>query len=112
MRKQDPQIVPFPCAFVWNRYQSFIPNCEVLRDVHLEVKPGDRPIGLVGVQWSGKSTQLALDRRGWRSPAAGQVVRRADPRIAYLKQEFDVDLTAKRCAKKLFQAFGRSGRTC
>jgi ATP-binding cassette subfamily F protein 3 len=77
----------------------------VLRDVTWEVKPGDR-IGLVGVNGAGKSTQLRLIA-GLEEPSGGQVVRQGDPRIAYLKQEFDVDL-ARTVREELFQAFGEA----
>ncbi|MCT4363910.1 MAG: ATP-binding cassette domain-containing protein [Synechococcaceae cyanobacterium MAG-AL2] len=77
----------------------------MLRDVTWEVKPGDR-IGLVGVNGAGKSTQLRLIA-GLEEPSSGQVVRQGDPRIAYLKQEFDVDLT-RTVREELFQAFGEA----
>jgi ATP-binding cassette subfamily F protein 3 len=63
---------------------------EVLRDINWEVKAGDR-IGLVGVNGSGKSTQLKI-LAGEIEPTAGEIVRPASLRIAYLTQEFEVDL--------------------
>ena len=78
------------------------PTGEVLRDVTWEVKPGDR-IGLVGVNGAGKSTQMRLIA-GHEDPSSGQVVRQGEPRIAYLQQEFDVDLE-RTVRQELFQAF-------
>jgi ATP-binding cassette, subfamily F, member 3 len=87
------------------RVSKLYPTGEVLRDVTWEVKPGDR-IGLVGVNGAGKSTQLRLIA-GLEEPSGGQVVRQGDPRIAYLKQEFDVD-PARTVREELFQAFGEA----
>ena len=72
------------------RIGKIYPTGEVLRDVTWEVKPGDR-IGLVGVNGAGKSTQMKIIA-GMEEPTSGLVVRQGDPRIAYLQQEFDVDL--------------------
>ena len=66
------------------------PTGEVLKDVNWEVKPGDR-IGLVGVNGAGKSTQLKIIS-GEIEPTAGTIVRPTDLRIAYLSQEFEVNL--------------------
>jgi len=87
------------------RVSKLYPTGEVLRDVTWEVKPGDR-IGLVGVNGAGKSTQLRLIA-GLEEPSSGQVVRQGDPRIAYLKQEFDVD-PSRTVREELFQAFGEA----
>ena len=38
---------------------------------------------------------------------SGQVVRQGEPRIAYLQQEFDVDLE-RTVRQELFQAFGEA----
>ena len=81
------------------------PTGEVLRNVTWEVKSGDR-IGLVGVNGAGKSTQLRLIA-GQEEPSSGQVVRQGEPRIAYLQQEFDVDLN-RSVRQELFQAFGEA----
>lgn len=67
------------------------PSGEVLKDVNWEIKPGDR-IGLVGVNGAGKSTQLKIIA-GEIEPTAGEVIRPASLRIAYLTQEFEVDPT-------------------
>ena len=81
------------------------PTGEVLRNVTWEGKPGDR-IGLVGVNGAGKSTQMRLIA-GFEEPSSGQVVRQGSPRIAYLQQEFDVDLE-RSVREELFQAFGEA----
>ncbi|MEA5506849.1 ABC-F family ATP-binding cassette domain-containing protein [Halotia wernerae UHCC 0503] len=65
------------------------PTGEVLKDINWEVKPGDR-IGLVGVNGSGKSTQLKIIT-GEIEPTAGEIIRPASLHIAYLNQEFEVD---------------------
>jgi ATP-binding cassette subfamily F protein 3 len=69
------------------------------------VKAGDR-IGLVGVNGAGKSTQMRIIA-GMEEPSSGQVVKQGDPRIVYLQQEFDVDLTHS-VRQELFQAFGEA----
>jgi ATP-binding cassette subfamily F protein 3 len=81
------------------------PTGEVLRDVSWEVKPGDR-IGLVGVNGAGKSTQLRI-LAGLEDPSSGEVIRQGSPRIAYLRQEFDVD-PRRSVRQELFQAFGEA----
>ena len=87
------------------RVSKLYPTGEVLRDVTWEVKPGDR-IGLVGVNGAGKSTQLRLIA-GLEEPSSGQVVSQGSPRIAYLRQEFDVD-PERTVREELFQAFGEA----
>ncbi len=94
-----------PAVLRLERVSKIYPTGEVLREVTWEVKPGDR-IGLVGVNGAGKSTQLRLIA-GLEEPSAGQVVRQGDPRIAYLKQEFDVD-PERTVREELFQAFGEA----
>ncbi|MFN5837749.1 MAG: ATP-binding cassette domain-containing protein, partial [Pseudanabaena sp.] len=71
--------------------QKIYPTGEVLKDVNWEVKTGDR-IGLVGVNGAGKSTQLKIIA-GEIEPTAGQIVRPASLKIAYLSQEFDIEET-------------------
>ncbi|MBW4660628.1 MAG: ATP-binding cassette domain-containing protein [Drouetiella hepatica Uher 2000/2452] len=66
------------------------PTGEVLKDVSWEVKPGDR-IGLVGVNGAGKSTQLKIIA-GEMEPTSGEIIRPNSLHIAFLNQEFDVDL--------------------
>ena len=87
------------------RISKIYPTGEVLRDVTWEVKAGDR-IGLVGVNGAGKSTQMRIIA-GMEEPSSGQVVKQGDPRIVYLQQEFDVDLTHS-VRQELFQAFGEA----
>ena len=84
------------------RVSKIYPTGEVLRDITWEVKEGDR-IGLVGVNGAGKSTQLRLIA-GIEEPSTGLVVRQTEPRIAYLRQEFDVD-PERKVREELFQAF-------
>ena len=67
------------------------PTGEVLKDINWEVKPGER-VGLVGVNGAGKSTQLQIIA-GEIEPSAGEIIRPASLRIAYLTQEFDVEPT-------------------
>ena len=85
-----------------DRISKIYPTGEVLREVSWEVKPGDR-IGLVGVNGAGKSTQLRI-LAGLEEPTSGQVLRQGDPRIAFLQQEFDVNLQ-RTVRQELFQAF-------
>ncbi len=79
------------------------PSNEVLRNITWEVKAGDR-IGLVGVNGAGKSTQLEIIA-GLEEASSGEILRQGNPKISYLKQEFDVDLK-KTVREELFQAFG------
>ena len=65
------------------------PTGEVLKDINWELKLGDR-IGLVGVNGSGKSTQLKIIA-GDMEPTTGEVIRPASLHMAYLNQEFDVE---------------------
>ena len=60
----------------------------------------------MGVNGAGKSTQMRLIA-GQEEPSSGQVVRQGEPRIAYLQQEFDVDLE-RTVRQELFQAFGEA----
>ncbi|MEB3352288.1 MAG: ABC-F family ATP-binding cassette domain-containing protein [Cyanobacteriota bacterium] len=87
------------------RIGKIYPTGEVLRDVSWEVKTGDR-IGLVGVNGAGKSTQLQI-LAGLEEPSSGQVIRQGAPRIAYLRQEFDVD-PERSVRQELFRAFGEA----
>ena len=72
------------------RIRKIYPTGEVLKDVTWEVKPGER-VGLVGVNGAGKSTQLKIIT-GEVEPTAGEVIRPSSLYIAYLTQEFEVDL--------------------
>ena len=87
------------------RIGKIYPTGEVLKDVSWEVKAGDR-IGLVGVNGAGKSTQMRIIA-GLEEPSSGQAIRKGDPRIAYLQQEFDVD-PRRSVRQELFQAFGEA----
>ena len=84
------------------RISKIYPTGEVLKEVSWEVKQGDR-IGLVGVNGAGKSTQLRI-LAGLEEPTSGQVLRQGEPRIAFLQQEFDVNLQ-RTVRQELFQAF-------
>ena len=81
------------------------PTSEVLKDISWEVKPGDR-IGLVGINGAGKSTQLKIIA-GLEEPTSGKVLKQGEPRIAYLKQEFEVD-TLRTVREELFEAFSQA----
>ncbi len=83
------------------------PTSEVLRDITWEVRPGER-IGLVGANGAGKSTQLKIIA-GLEEATSGKVLRQGDPHVAYLQQEFDVDLT-RTVRAELFQAFSNAAR--
>jgi ATP-binding cassette subfamily F protein 3 len=87
------------------RISKIYPTGEVLKEVSWEVKPGDR-IGLVGVNGAGKSTQLRI-LAGLEEPTSGQVLRQGEPRIAFLQQEFDVNLQ-RTVRQELFQAFSEA----
>ena len=88
-----------------DRITKIYPTGEVLKNVTWEVRPGDR-IGLIGVNGAGKSTQLKIIA-GIEEATSGKVVRQGEPRIAYLKQEFDVDLS-RTVREELFQAFAEA----
>ncbi|PSP17466.1 MAG: lysophospholipase [Cyanobacteria bacterium QS_8_64_29] len=83
------------------------PNNPVLRDVSWEVKPGDR-VGLVGINGSGKSTQLGIIA-GEIEPTEGRVVCASDTRAAYLTQEFEVD-PERTVKQELWTVFGQANR--
>ena len=87
------------------RVGKIYPNGEVLRDVSWEVKAGDR-IGLVGVNGAGKSTQLRIIA-GLEEPSSGQIIRLGNPRIAFLRQECDVE-GERTVREELFQAFAEA----
>ena len=84
------------------RVSKIYPTAEVLKEITWEVRPGQR-IGLVGVNGAGKSTQLRLIA-GLEDVSAGEIIFEGDPRIAYLQQEFDVDIK-RTVREELFQAF-------
>ena len=78
------------------------PTGEVLKDVSWEIKNGER-IGLVGVNGAGKSTQLKIIA-GLEEATDGFLIAEGDPSVAYLKQEFDVDVS-RTVREELFEAF-------
>jgi len=84
------------------RISKIYPTGEVLKDVSWEIKNGER-IGLVGVNGAGKSTQLKIIA-GLEDPTDGSLITEGDPSIAYLKQEFDVDVNST-VREELFKAF-------
>ncbi len=103
LRRPPVPLTPLRPVLRLERLGKIYPTGEVLRDVTWEVKPGDR-IGLVGVNGAGKSTQMKIIA-GLEEASSGQVVKQGDPRIAYLQQEFDVNLE-RTVREELFQAFG------
>jgi len=84
------------------RICKIYPTGEVLKDVSWEIKNGER-IGLVGVNGAGKSTQLKIIA-GLEEPTDGALITEGHPSIAYLKQEFDVDVS-RTVREELFEAF-------
>jgi len=84
------------------KISKIYPTGEVLKDVSWEIRNGER-IGLVGVNGAGKSTQLKIIA-GLEEATEGSLLSEGDPSIAYLKQEFDVDLS-RTVREELFEAF-------
>ena len=84
------------------KISKIYPTGEVLKDVSWEIRNGER-IGLVGVNGAGKSTQLKIIS-GLEEATDGSLISEGDPSIAYLKQEFDVDLS-RTVREELFEAF-------
>ena len=84
------------------KISKIYPTGEVLKDVSWEIKNGER-IGLVGVNGAGKSTQLKIIA-GLEEATDGSLITEGDPSIAYLKQEFDVDVL-RTVREELFEAF-------
>ncbi len=85
-----------------DKISKIYPTGEVLKDVSWEIRNGER-IGLVGVNGAGKSTQLKIIA-GLEEATDGSLISEGDPSIAYLKQEFDVDLS-RTVREELFVAF-------
>ena len=85
-----------------DKISKIYPTGEVLKDVSWEIKNGER-IGLVGVNGAGKSTQLKIIA-GLEEATDGSLITEGDLSIAYLKQEFDVDLS-RTVREELFEAF-------
>ncbi|MBW3041149.1 ABC-F family ATP-binding cassette domain-containing protein [Prochlorococcus marinus] len=84
------------------KISKIYPTGEVLKNISWEIKNGER-IGLVGVNGAGKSTQLKIIA-GLEEATDGSLITEGDPSIAYLKQEFDVDI-ARTVREELFEAF-------
>ncbi len=84
------------------RISKIYPTGEVLKNVSWEIKVGER-IGLVGVNGAGKSTQLKIIA-GLEEATDGTLITEGEPSIAYLKQEFDVDVS-RTVREELFEAF-------
>ena len=84
------------------KISKIYPTGEVLKDVSWEIRNGER-IGLVGVNGAGKSTQLKIIA-GLEEATDGSLISEGNPSIAYLKQEFDVDLS-RTVREELFEAF-------
>ena len=84
------------------KISKIYPTGEVLKDVSWEFRNGER-IGLVGVNGAGKSTQLKIIA-GLEEATDGSLISEGEPSIAYLKQEFDVDLS-RTVREELFEAF-------
>ena len=84
------------------KISKIYPTGEVLKDVSWEIRNGER-IGLVGVNGAGKSTQLKIIA-GLDEATDGSLISEGDPSIAYLKQEFDVDLS-RTVREELFVTF-------
>ena len=84
------------------KISKIYPTGEVLKDVSWDIKNGER-IGLVGVNGSGKSTQLKIIA-GLEEATDGSLITEGNPSIAYLKQEFDVDVS-RTVKEELFEAF-------
>jgi len=61
----------------------------VLKEINWDMKKGEK-IGLVGSNGSGKTTQLKI-LTGEIEQTSGEIVKEGDPKIAYLKQEFDLN---------------------
>lgn len=79
---------------------------QVLKNVSWDVKRGER-VGLVGVNGSGKTTQLQIIS-GALEPDEGEVIRaKPQMRIAYLTQEFDVT-PSHTVREEFMSAFGEA----
>jgi len=61
----------------------------VLKDINWEIKKGEK-IGLVGSNGAGKTTQLKI-LSGEVEQTSGFIIKEGEPKIAYLKQEFDLE---------------------
>ena len=75
----------------------------VLKNINWEIKKGEK-IGLIGCNGSGKTTQLKI-LVGEVDPTTGSVQKDGNPKISYLKQEFEFDFN-RTVRKELESAFG------
>ena len=73
-----------------------------LENVDLKVHAGEC-LGVVGDNGAGKSTQLRI-LAGLEEVTTGEVVLEGQPRIAYLQEEFYVDVK-RTVREEMFQAF-------
>ncbi len=62
----------------------------VLKNISWEIKKGEK-VGLVGANGAGKSTQFKI-LIGEEEQTSGTIIKEGNPKIAYLKQEFDCNL--------------------
>ena len=62
----------------------------VLKNINWEIKKGEK-IGLVGCNGAGKSTQFKI-LIGEEEQTSGEVIKKGNPKIVYLKQELDCNL--------------------
>tara|TARA_Y100001933_G_scaffold140840_1_gene139721 strand:- start:3146 stop:4753 length:1608 start_codon:yes stop_codon:yes gene_type:complete len=60
----------------------------VLKNITWEIKKGEK-IGLIGSNGAGKTTQFKI-LTGEEEQTSGSIIKEGDPKIAYLKQEFDL----------------------
>jgi len=64
----------------------------VLKNINWEIKRGEK-VGLIGSNGAGKSTQFKI-LIGEEDQTSGTIIKEGDPKIAYLKQEFDCNLNS------------------
>ncbi len=63
----------------------------VLKNINWEIKKGEK-IGLIGSNGAGKTTQLKI-LTGEEEQTSGSIIKEGNPRISYLKQEFDLNMS-------------------
>ena len=64
----------------------------VLKEINWDIKKGEK-IGLVGSNGCGKTTQLNI-LSGDEEQTSGAIIKEGNPKIAYLRQEFDLNKTS------------------
>ena len=74
----------------------------VLNNISWEIKKGEK-IGLVGSNGAGKTTQFKI-LIGEEDQTSGSIIKEGNPKIAYLRQEFDCSLK-KTVREELESAF-------